>query len=216
MGEIVIQNVNVVLPEQVLESGSVRLQDHLIQEVSENPWLTPEDPNGRIVDGQGAYLLPGFIDIHSDNIENVIQPRPQSMIDFELAMREQEKQLVCQGITTMYHSLTIMDTNFGGERVAQKQQLRSPENLTRLIGLIRNFHEGDHLIRHRFHCRYEITNTRGYSMLLKFIRNRDMQLLSFMDHTPGQGQYRNLEFFKNHVMSQSQSEEEKNQILSSA
>lgn len=156
MGEIVIQNVNVVLPEQVLESGSVRLQDHLIQEVSENPWLTPEDPNGRIVDGQGAYLLPGFIDIHSDNIENVIQPRPQSMIDFELAMREQEKQLVCQGITTMYHSLTIMDTNFGGERVAQKQQLRSPENLTRLIGLIRNFHEGDHLIRHRFHCRYEI------------------------------------------------------------
>ena len=209
MGELVIQNVNVVLPDRVLENGSVRLQDQLIQEVSENPWLAPEDPDGRIVDGQDAYLLPGFIDIHSDNIETVIQPRPQSMIDFELAMREQEKQLVCQGITTMYHSLTIMDTNFGGERVAQKQQLRSPENLTKLIGLIRNFHEGDHLIRHRFHCRYEITNTRGYSMLLGFIRNRDMQLLSFMDHTPGQGQYRNLEFFKNHVMSQSQTEEEK-------
>lgn len=50
-------------------------------------------------------------------------------------------------------------------------------------------------------------------MLLGFIRNRDMQLLSFMDHTPGQGQYRNLEFFKNHVMSQSQTEEEKNRIL---
>lgn len=213
MGELVIQNVNVVLPDQVLENGSARLQDQLIQEVSENPWLGPESPDGRILDGQGAFLLPGLIDIHSDNIETVIQPRPQSMIDFELAMREQEKQLVCQGITTMYHSLTIMDTNFGGERVAQKQQLRSPENLTKLIGLIRNFHEGDHLIRHRFHCRYEITNTRGYSMLLGFIRNRDMQLLSFMDHTPGQGQYRNLEFFKSHVMSQSQTEEEKNQIL---
>lgn len=51
------------------------------------------------------------------------------MIDFELAMREQEKQLVCQGITTMYHSLTIMDTNFGGERVAQKQQLRQSGKL---------------------------------------------------------------------------------------
>ena len=146
MGELVIQNVNVVLPDQVLENGSVRLQDQLIQEVSENPWLGPESPDGRILDGQGAFLLPGLIDIHSDNIETVIQPRPQSMIDFELAMREQEKQLVCQGITTMYHSLTIMDTNFVGERVAQKQQLRSPENLTRLIGLIRNFHEGDHLI----------------------------------------------------------------------
>lgn len=168
MGELVIQNVNVVLPDQVLENGSVRLQDQLIQEVSENPWLGPESPDGRILDGQGAFLLPGLIDIHSDNIETVIQPRPQSMIDFELAMREQEKQLVCQGITTMYHSLTIMDTHFGGERVAQKQQLRSPENLTKLIGLIRNFHEGDHLIRHRFHCRYEITNTRGYPIYDRF------------------------------------------------
>ena len=101
MGELVIQNVNVVLPDQVLENGSVRLQDQLIQEVSENPWLGPESPDGRILDGQGAFLLPGLIDIHSDNIETVIQPRPQSMIDFELAMREQEKQLVCQGITTM-------------------------------------------------------------------------------------------------------------------
>ena len=66
---------------------------------------------------QGAYLLPGFIDIHSDNIETVIQPRPQSMIDFELAMREQEKQLASQGITTMYHSLTIMAVD--GRRTAQ-------------------------------------------------------------------------------------------------
>ena len=78
MGELVIQNVNVVLPDRVLENGSVRLQDQLIQEVSENPWLAPEDPDGRIVDGQDAYLLPGFIDIHSDNIETVIQPRPRS------------------------------------------------------------------------------------------------------------------------------------------
>ena len=44
MGELVIQNVNVVLPDRVLENGSVRLQDQLIQEVSENPWLAPEGP----------------------------------------------------------------------------------------------------------------------------------------------------------------------------
>ena len=68
MGELVIQNVNVVLPDQVLENGSVRLQDQLIQEVSENPWLGPESPDGRILDVQGAFLLPGLIDIHSDNI----------------------------------------------------------------------------------------------------------------------------------------------------
>lgn len=44
MGELVIQNVNVVLPDQVLENGSVRLQDQLIQEVSENPGWGPRAP----------------------------------------------------------------------------------------------------------------------------------------------------------------------------
>ena len=205
MQDIIIYNANVVTPDRVIPQGAVVLRDHMIEEVTDSRQVEDRYPHAQRVDAAGDYLLPGFIDIHSDNIETVIQPRPQSMIDFELAMREQEKQLASQGITTMYHSLSIVD--------AATRKLRTPENLKKLAELIRQFHEGDHLIRHRFHCRYEITNTRGYSMLLGFIRNRDMQLLSFMDHTPGQGQYRNLEFFKSHVMSQSQTEEEKNQIL---
>lgn len=214
MQETIITGAVAVLRDRVLPGASVLIQGQLIQEISQDPDFAQRYPGAQRVDAKGAYLIPGFIDIHSDNIESVIQPRPQSLIDFELAMREQEKQLVNQGITTMYHSLTIMDVGAGGgERAARRNQLRSPENLKRLIGLIRTFHEGDHLIRHRFHCRYEITNTAGYPMLLDFIRNRDMQLLSFMDHTPGQGQYRDLEFFKTHVMGGGQSEQEKDRIL---
>ena len=44
MGELVIQNVNVVLPDQVLENGSVRLQDQLIQEVSRKPLAGAREP----------------------------------------------------------------------------------------------------------------------------------------------------------------------------
>ena len=51
-------------------------------------------------------------------------------------------------------------------------------------------------------------------MLLGFIRNHDMQLLSFMDHTPGQGQYRNLEFFKSQIMSSQQSGRRKKSAFS--
>ena len=69
------------------------------------------------------------------------------------------------------------------------------------------------MIRHRFHCRYDITNVQCYPLLLEFIRQGKMQLLSFMDHTPGQGQYRDLEFFKNQVMGGSESDEEKDRIL---
>lgn len=214
MQDTVITNAVVVLRDRVLENASVYIRNQLIQEVSQRAGFAARYAGARLVDAAGAYLLPGFIDIHSDNIETVIQPRPQSMIDFELAMREQEKQLVAQGITTMYHSLTIMDVSRGGgENAVRRNQLRSPDNLKRLISLIRTFHEGDHIIRHRFHCRYEITNTAGYPMLLDFIRRGDMQLLSFMDHTPGQGQYRDLEFFKQHVMLGQQTDAEKEQIL---
>ncbi len=214
MQDTIIKNAAVVLKGRVLQNASVWIKGQFIEEISEEPDFAQRFAQARVIDAAGAYLMPGFIDIHSDNIETVIQPRPQSMINFELAMREQEKQLVNQGITTMYHSLTIMDPEVWGEKKkGKKSQLRTPENLKRLIGLIRTFHEGDHLIRHRFHCRYEITNTSGYTMLLDCIRNRDMQLLSFMDHTPGQGQYRDLEFFKEQVMSPQESDEEKARLL---
>ena len=215
MQDILIKNAAVVLKDRVLGSASVLIQGHQIGEISENPDFAERFTQAKQIDAAGAYLMPGFIDIHSDNIETVIQPRPQSMIDFELAMREQEKQLVNQGITTMYHSLSVLDLGIKNDQnLFKKGMVRTPENLKRLVGLIRTFHEGDHLIRHRFHCRYDITNTNGYDMVLDFIRNGDMQLLSFMDHTPGQGQYRDLELFKNHVLSPQQNDAEKEEILS--
>lgn len=214
MQDIVIKNAAVVLPDRVASGAAVWIRDGRIQEISTDTEFAQQAPQARQIDAAGAYLMPGFIDIHSDNIETVIQPRPQSMIDFELAMREQEKQLVNQGITTMYHSLSVLDLgNLSDQVVFKKGQVRTPENLKRLVGLIRTFHEGDHLIRHRFHCRYDITNIGGYDMVLDFIRNGDVQLLSFMDHTPGQGQYRDLELFKNNVLSPQQSDAEKAQIM---
>ena len=90
MQDTVITNAVVVLRDRVLENASVYIRNQLIQEVSQRAGFAARYAGARLVDAAGAYLLPGFIDIHSDNIETVIQPRPQSMIDFELAMREQE------------------------------------------------------------------------------------------------------------------------------
>lgn len=214
MQDIVIKNASVVLQDRVASGAAVWVREGRIQGIATDSDFTQQAPQAKRIDAAGAYLMPGFIDIHSDNIETVIQPRPQSMIDFELAMREQEKQLVNQGITTMYHSLSVLDLgNLSDQIVFKKGMVRTPENLKRLVGLIRTFHEGDHLIRHRFHCRYDITNIGGYDMVMEFIRNGDVQLLSFMDHTPGQGQYRDLELFKNNVLSPEQSDAEKAQIL---
>ncbi len=207
MKETVIYNAQVVTPAEILPEAAVVIRGSSIAEVVQESAPEKRWPNAEYIDAEGAYLMPGFIDVHSDNIENLIQPRATSIMDFELAMREQEKQLANEGITTMYHSLSLMVPVSGVTK-----ELRQKDNMLRLVNLIQNFHEGEHLIRHRFHCRYEITNLDLYPMLEDLIRQGKIQLLSFMDHTPGQGQYRDLVAFKK-LMAGGSSDQEKDEII---
>jgi alpha-D-ribose 1-methylphosphonate 5-triphosphate diphosphatase len=142
----------------------------------------------RRIDAGGACLMPGFIDIHSDYIEGILQPRPTCLMDFEMGLREAEKQLLGHGVTTVYHSLSLMN-GIGGKG---GRNFRNRENLERLADLIRDIHRDSHLIRHRFHARYEIDNLEIYDYLERLLEEGRVQELSFMDHTPGQGQYRDL------------------------
>jgi alpha-D-ribose 1-methylphosphonate 5-triphosphate diphosphatase len=112
-------------------------------------------------------------------------------MEFETGLREAEKQLLGHGVTTIYHSLSLMN----GSGANEKHCFRSKENLEKLVALIKNFHDGYHLIRHRFHARYEIDNLDIYDYLAELLNSGAVHELSFMDHTPGQGQYRDLEIY---------------------
>ncbi len=141
-------------------------------------------------------MIPGIIDIHADYIEHMAAPRPQSVMDFRLALREADRELVTHGITTMFHSLAIYsNTDF------MPNPIRTKENVRKLIELIDETHNTDHLIRHRFHARFEIDNVDRVAELMEYIDEDRVHLLSFMDHTPGQGQYRDLEMFTKTVKS---------------
>lgn len=144
-----------------------------------------------IIDAAGAYVMPGLIDIHADYIEHMAAPRPTSVMDFGLSLREAERELITHGITTMFHSLAIYDfTEF------MPSPIRSPEHTRSLISLIDASHHSQHMIRHRFHARFEIDNLRRVEEIRGYIREGKVHLLSFMDHTPGQGQYRDLETYR--------------------
>lgn len=202
----IIKNAHIVLRDRCLDHGAIAIHNDIITEISADADALLPKANTYVVDAQGAHLLPGFIDTHSDHIERIIQPRPQSMIGFELALREQEKQLVNQGITTMYHSLSIAD-------VRRKNPLRSAENMMELARMIHSMHEGEHLIRHRFHCRYDLCNLHDYDLLLQMLGEGLIHYLSFTDHTPGQGQYRDVAFFKEQVLGGGHTDEERDRIL---
>ena len=145
----------------------------------------------QVIDAAGGYVTPGFIDIHSDYIEHMAAPRPTALIDFELSIRETEKELISHGITTMFHSLSLYKWND-----FLTKPIRAPENVTKFIDLIDKTDSTEQLIRHRFHARFEIDNCGQVENLKSYLSQKKVDLVSFMDHTPGQGQYRNLESYR--------------------
>ena len=113
------------------------------------------DENIELIDAGGGYITPGFIDIHSDYIEHMAAPRPTCLMDFEMSIRETERELVSHGITTMFHSLSLFkDSEF------KHKPIRDPENVRKFIDIIELTRSGRYLIRHRFHARFEINNVR--------------------------------------------------------
>ncbi|MEW9121510.1 MAG: alpha-D-ribose 1-methylphosphonate 5-triphosphate diphosphatase [Thermotaleaceae bacterium] len=186
-----ILNATIITPHSLLENHAVVIEKDRIKRILPMEKLNEEGfgcLRQQGYDGTGNYVVPGFIDIHSDNIESVVQPRPTSAMRLDLAIMEHEKQLVNQGVTTMYHSLSLMN----GENAIRNKEARKPEKVKELAEIIKSLHEGSHLIRHKFHCRFDIRNREGYDTLMDYIEKDYIHLLSFNDHTPGQGQYRDL------------------------
>ena len=138
----------------------------------------------KVVNAHGRYIIPGMIDVHSDRLEQYIQPRPTAQMDFEFALKIFERDLLSAGITTMYHSIALFDDEFFG-----KSSLRTRENVQEIADLIANVHMRDHLIHHRFHLRIEIDNLKALDIARCLIDQGKAHVISFMDHTPGQGQY---------------------------
>jgi alpha-D-ribose 1-methylphosphonate 5-triphosphate diphosphatase len=187
-----ITNGSIVTEDAVLEGMDLLVEGDSIAEIAPCGRL----PSGRAtaIDACGGFVMPGLVDIHADYIERMAAPRPTSIMDFDLSLREAERELVTHGITTMFHSLAFFDHS-----VFESNAIRNPANARRFVDVIHRAHSSRHLIRHRLHARFEIDNLARVEELGGYIRDGKVHLVSFMDHTPGQGQYRNLETYRGTV-----------------
>ena len=146
-----------------------------------------------VVDARGAYVVPGLIDIHSDYVENVASPRPSVVMDLSTSLYKADRELVSHGVTTIFHSLSVY-----GAHIFDHKPIRDFGNVSALIEHVADLRDGeerDHLIRHRLHMRVELDSVDLYDDIEQFLRSGKVDLVSFMDHTPGQGQYRDLLVF---------------------
>lgn len=137
-----------------------------------------------VIDLEGAYVLPGLIDLHTDTLEKEITPRPAADFPIEIAVQELDRKLVACGITTVYHSL-----HFGYQEAEWSNRSRYTRRDI-VDGMCAMARSGT-LAKTRLHLRYEVVGHGPgvYDLVLALLREGAVDLLSFMDHTPGQGQY---------------------------
>lgn len=196
----VIRGGNVVCEDGVLPSHDVVVVDGRISRIEPTPANAALDvqPNPEVgllpvVDARGAYVAPGLIDIHSDYVENVASPRPSVVMNLSTSLYKADRELVSHGITTIYHSLSVY-----GSVIFDHKPIRNFENVSALIDRVASMRaeeERDHLIRHRLHMRVELDSVDLYDDIERYLTSGKVDLVSFMDHTPGQGQYRDLLVF---------------------
>lgn len=203
----VLFNCNIVTEFEVLTHKAIILSNNLIENIiDEKDALYYE---AEFIDCNGGYVLPGLIDIHSDVIEKIIVPRKSVIFDNLIALNEIDRELMLQGITTIYHSISIAETS-----VCNNTRTLKLDNMFKLCELINNQNK-NLLINHKFHARLELNSLNAFDYIYTKLKKGLINELSFMDHTPGQGQYKNFDVFKEIIQQQygTVSEKQKQKII---
>jgi alpha-D-ribose 1-methylphosphonate 5-triphosphate diphosphatase len=196
-----LSDFTLVLPDRVTR-GSLRIENGRIAEIAQGPV-----PGG--FDGRGHTVFAGFIDMHGDMIEQELEPRAKVDFPMAVALNALDARLAASGVTTAYASVSF-------SRGAREGERRSFEHTSTVIRALHAAREGAR-VDHRIHARFDITFDNAVGVLEQLLDDRQVDLVSLMDHTPGQGQYRNLEIhIRNKAAHLGISETEARQIVTTS
>jgi len=197
-----LSNFELVLPDRLVPSGSILIEGGVIADIKDHPV-----PQG--IDGAGRALFPGFIDMHGDMIEQELEPRVRVDFPMSVALASLDARLAAAGVTTAFASVSFSRGARDGER-------RSYEHTSRVIQEFAAAKD-DYRVDHRIHARFDITFDNAVEVLEALLKAGHVDLVSLMDHTPGQGQYRNLEIhIKNKAAYHGVSETEARQMIATS
>lgn len=175
-----IANAQIVLDDEV-RRGSITISDGLINDVG--------DDGTADVDCEGDFILPGLVDLHTDNLEHYMLPRPGVRWPSPLAaVLAHDWQLLGSGITTVLDAVGLGDLDSGSTRAAMLETAIAALTRARADGLFR--------LEHYFHFRCELSDEGLLPIVHAHIDNPGLKLVSVMDHTPGQRQWSDLALFR--------------------
>lgn len=175
MRESILTDARVVTRDGVFD-GTLHLRDGRIADLSAGRSSAP----GAIHCG-GDYLLPGLVELHTDNLEKHLTPRPGVPWPPEAAILAHDALVAGCGITTVFDSVAV------GDVIAGTQRRRSLEVTP--VGLAHAIRHDMLKAEHFLHMRIEVSEPDARVMFEPFLDDPLVRLISLMDHTPGQRQF---------------------------
>lgn len=181
MTEQIFTNAKLVLANEVID-GAIQIKDGVITDVSDRP-----SNLAGAEDMAGDYVMPGLVELHTDNLDKHLTPRPKTRWPATAAVVAHDNQVASAGITTVFDAVSIGDVNEGSERI-----VRLIESVNALEHALENG-----LLRadHKLHLRCETSFPGMVEALGQLIDLPLVSMLSVMDHTPGQRQFVSLDAY---------------------
>ena len=139
-------------------------------------------------DMEGDFLIPGLVELHTDHLENHYRPRPGVFWDPLAALHAHDAQVAGSGITTVFDAVRL------GSDAELKDMGTHVERLTGAIAAATR--DGWLRAEHFIHLRCELPSHDVLAQFDTFARHPQTKLVSMMDHTPGQRQFRSLDAYR--------------------
>jgi alpha-D-ribose 1-methylphosphonate 5-triphosphate diphosphatase len=182
MRETILTNARLVLPD-ALTVGTVVLHGAVIAEV--------QPGRSRVAaarDLDGDTLIPGIVDLHTDNLERQVQPRLNARWPSRSALLAHDAQCAAAGVTTVLDALCVGDLGFDLGRARTFADGIADLDALLAAGLLRS--------EHFLHLRCEVPAVNVLDRLDHAIAHPRVRMVSLMDHSPGVGQYADIERFR--------------------
>ena len=174
-----LTNATLVLPDEVIR-GHIVMEDGRIAAIGEG------DARGE--DCEGDVIVPGLIELHTDHLETHIAPRPKVRWNMTAAIQAHDAQIAASGITTVLDALRVgLDAD---------ANITSQDSREFADAIVAAEEEGRLRAEHHFHLRCEVSDEMAVDGFELFDDVAKVRLISLMDHTPGQRQFRSLEAYK--------------------
>ncbi len=182
MTETILTNARLILTDRE-QPGTLVIRDGLIAEISDQRSHAPS-----AIDLGGDYLLPGIVDVHTDNLERQVQPRSNARWPSRSAFLSHDAQTAAAGVTTVLDALCLGDLGFDVERLKTFQDGMRDIDALADTGLMKS--------EHFLHLRCEMPAIDVIDLVDPVADHPRVRMISFMDHSPGVGQYANMDFYR--------------------